>query len=442
MQTKIKKPVSVLLSLLMALSVFGGLTLTAAAKETLVVTVDPKTKVFGETDPELTYQVSGLLEGDEATVTLTRAPGENAGSYRITADVDAGENYVVSCTGADLVIEPKEITVTADTKAKTYGEADPAFTYSVTGLLGEDAMTGALTREPGNDKGTYQILLGTLTAGDNYAINYTGADFTIAEKTLDITAHNITKTYGETDPALTYTVTGLQYNDTVSGKLTRAPGEEKGTYAISLGTLTAGDNYAINFTGATFTIGAKALTVKADAKTKMYGEADPALTYTVTGLENGDALSVTLSRALGENVGAYAIAADIRVSDDYDLTYIPANLTIKKRPLTVKAWANSKTEGESDPKLDYKIEGLLEGDHIGVTLSREPGEAVGEYAINAQFTGAENYDITYVGATFRIHSTVCKLCGKEHNGNIFDKLVGFFHRIIYWFKAIFSGLAK
>ena len=192
MQTKIKKPVSVLLSLLMALSVFGGLTLTAAAKETLVVTVDPKTKVFGETDPELTYQVSGLLEGDEATVTLTRAPGENAGSYRITADVDAGENYVVSCTGADLVIEPKEITVTADTKAKTYGEADPAFTYSVTGLLGEDAMTGALTREPGNDKGTYQILLGTLTAGDNYAINYTGADFTIAEKTLDITAHNIT----------------------------------------------------------------------------------------------------------------------------------------------------------------------------------------------------------------------------------------------------------
>ena len=28
----------------------------------------------------------------------------------------------------------------------------------------------------------------------------------------------------------------------------------------------------------------------------------------------------------------------------------------------------------------------------------------------------------------------CKVCGKIHNGNFFDKLTGFFHRIIGIFK--------
>ena len=45
-----------------------------------------------------------------------------------------------------------------------------------------DEFTGALTRVAGNQVGTYEILQGTLTAGDNYAINYTSALLTIVEK--------------------------------------------------------------------------------------------------------------------------------------------------------------------------------------------------------------------------------------------------------------------
>ncbi len=45
----------------------------------------------------------------------------------------------------------------------------------------------------------------------------------------------------------------------------------------------------------------------ADAKTKVYGDADPALTYQVSGLKNGDTAGAvlnggSLSRVAGENV--------------------------------------------------------------------------------------------------------------------------------------------
>ncbi len=50
----------------------------------------------------------------------------------------------------------------------------------------------------------------------------------------------------------------------------------------------------------------------ADAKTKVYGDADPALTYQVSGLKNGDTAGAvlnggSLSRVAGENVGVYGI---------------------------------------------------------------------------------------------------------------------------------------
>ncbi len=53
------------------------------------------------------------------------------------------------------------------------------------------------------------------------------------------------------------------------------------------------------------------LNVIADAKTKVYGDADPSLTYQVSGLKNGDSagsiLTGGLNRAAGENVGVYGI---------------------------------------------------------------------------------------------------------------------------------------
>ena len=84
----------------------------AIAKRPATVTPDDKTKVYEEKDPDLTYAVSGVLDGETLKgITLTRAKGENAGKYAITATADAGANpnYDVTFAEGTLTIEPKSI---------------------------------------------------------------------------------------------------------------------------------------------------------------------------------------------------------------------------------------------------------------------------------------------------------------------------------------------
>ena len=83
-----------------------------------------------------------------------------------------------------------------------------------------------------------------------------------------------------------------------------------GNMKFSRGHCSLGANYTLDFTGANFTITPRPITVTADAKTKVSGEADPELTYEITSGElvaNGDAFTGALTRDPGETVGTYAI---------------------------------------------------------------------------------------------------------------------------------------
>jgi hypothetical protein len=78
----------------------------------------------------------------------------------------------------------------------------------------------------------------------------------------------------------------------------------------------------------TLTVSRKAVTVTADAQTKVYGASDPALTYTSDGLVNGDALTGSLSRAGGTAVGTYAISQGTLANPNYNISFTGANFTI------------------------------------------------------------------------------------------------------------------
>ncbi|OZN88248.1 MBG-2 domain-containing protein, partial [Pseudomonas aeruginosa] len=89
-----------------------------------------------------------------------------------------------------------------------------------------------------------------------------------------------------------------------------------------------------------------------------YGDADPALTYQVSGLKNGDTAGAVLNggglvRVSGENVGNYAIQQGGLglVSGNYDLAYQGNNLTITKALLNVIADGKTKVYGDADPSL-------------------------------------------------------------------------------------------
>ena len=380
-------------------------------KATLHIVADAKTKVYGTLDPTLTYTITGFENGDDVTIltgALIRVAGEAVGTYAIGQTFDAA-NYTITYTGADLTITKATLHIVADAKTKAYGTVDPVLTYTVTGLVNGDTnaiITGNLTRAVGEAVGTYAIGQGTLDAA-NYTITYTGADLTITKATLNIVADAKTKTYGTVDPALTYTVTGLVNGDTnaiITGNLTRAAGEAVGTYAIAQGTLVVNGNYNVIYTGADLTITKATLNIVADAQTKVYGTTDPALTYIVTGLVNGDTNAIitgNLTRAAGEAVGTYAIGQGTLDAVNYTITYTGADLTITKATLNIVADAKNKAYGTVDPALTYTVTGLVNGDTNAIitgNLTRAVGEAVGTYAIGQGTLDAVNYTITYTGA--------------------------------------------
>ncbi|MCT5823380.1 two-partner secretion system adhesin CdrA [Pseudomonas aeruginosa] len=409
----------------------GKLTVTPAQ---LIVSADAKTKVYGDADPTLTYQVSGLKNSDTAAGVLSgnlgRVAGENVGNYGI---LQGGlglntANYTLSYVGNDLRITPAQLNVIADAKTKVYGDVDPALTYQVSGLKRGDTAGavlngGSLSRVAGENVGVYGINQGGLgLVSGNYTLNYQGNNLTITKALLNVIADAKTKVYGDADPALTYQVSGLKNGDTAGavlngGSLSRVAGENVGVYGINqggLGLLSA--NYDLSYQGNNLTITKALLNVIADAKTKVYGDADPSLTYQVSGLKNGDTAGAvlnggSLSRVAGENVGVYGInQGDLALnSGNYDLSYQGNNLTITKALLNVIADAKTKVYGDADPSLTYQVSGLKNGDTAGAVLNggglvRVSGENVGNYAIQQGGLGlvSGNYDLAYQGNNLTI----------------------------------------
>lgn len=172
----------------------------------LTITANNASMTQGGPVPPLTVSYSGFVNGDNASsltiqpiVTTTGTSLSPAGTYPITAIGAVDLNYSISYVGGTLTIDPASgppgggggnppgggvtnITVTAQPETKQYGTADPQLAYTVTGLPNgttTSIFTGSLTRNPGENVGSYAITQGTLTAGDKYKINYKGNYLTI-----------------------------------------------------------------------------------------------------------------------------------------------------------------------------------------------------------------------------------------------------------------------
>ena len=79
------------------------------------------------------------------------------------------------------------------------------------------------------------------------------------------------------------------------------------------------------------------------------------------------------------NVGTYKITPSGVTSNNYEITFADGTLTVNAKDITVTADAVSKTYGDADPTLTYKVEGLVNGDELTGELKRVAGENVGEH---------------------------------------------------------------
>ncbi|MBI5963340.1 MAG: S-layer homology domain-containing protein [Chloroflexi bacterium] len=326
---------------------------TITAKPIAVTANAGQTKVFGAADPTFTYISSDLAAPFIGA--LDRAAGENVGAYAIgQGTLSAGANYSIIFTSNNFTITAKPITVTADAgQTKVYGAIDPAFTYTPSDLGA--SFTGALDRAAGENVGSYAIGQGTLSAGTNYDITFVSNNFTITAKPITVTADaGQTKVYGAIDPAFTYTSSDLGASFT--GALERAAGEDVGTYAINQGTLSAGSNYTISFTGNDLTITQATLTATANDKTITVGDPDPLFDITYTGfqftdtaavLDNAPTCGVSVTHT---DVGTYPITCSGGLDNNYLVSHVDGTLTVAPVPVAIFAdvpltyWANSFIE--------------------------------------------------------------------------------------------------
>jgi MBG domain (YGX type) len=189
-------------------------------------------------------------------------------------DGNGGANYLVTfVTDSTGVINQRSITVSADAgQTKLYGNADPAFTYSITAgsLVGGDTLAGALARAAGENVGAYAINQGTL-ADANYAISFAGNNFGVTPAPLAIRADDKSKLVGTPLPPFSATYTGFAFGETpasLGGALVygtpATPGSAPGAYPITPSGQTS-TNYTITFVDGVLTVSAGAPVASAAA---------------------------------------------------------------------------------------------------------------------------------------------------------------------------------
>jgi hypothetical protein len=395
----------------------------------LTVTIDSFSRTYGATNPVFTGSIGGLQSGDDIGLSLSTgaSPASPLGSYPIVPTfLDPSNrlgNYTVVTNGGTLTVTQASLTVTANSASKTYGDADPALTYQLAGnLYNGDTLSGALSRVAGEAVGSYAILQNTLGAGSNYTITYQGANLRILRRSLLVKAGNASRSYGQTNPVFTVTYAGFVTGDgpsSLSGTLVfttaATPTSTTGTYSISPSGLSS-PNYSINFANGTLTVNQAPVSVSADAVSKVYGDADPSLTYHITSgsLFNGDNFSGALIRVAGQNAGAYAIQqGTLTAGTNYVLTYTGTNLTIQTRALLAQADNKTRSFGTTNPVFTISYSGFAYSDTTNVLQSLPTAGTTatttslpGGYAITLSGGSDTNYLFNLVSGILTITSPV------------------------------------
>ena len=240
-------------------------------------------------------------------------------------------------------------------------------------------------------------------------------EITVSKATSSISINNTynpSKIYDGTALAVPteseLTLTGAGYNDVTftwykgsvadANKLGSAP-KDAGTYYLVVSIADSDNTSGSSTTSGEIAISPATLEVIADAKSKIYGEADPTLTCQVRGLVGLDILTGELSRTEGENVGDYAITrGSLSAGSNYTLFFTDAILTITAKPVTL-TWITPTTftyDGNLKTVI-ATVTNLVVGDEITLTYEDYTGTAVGNYT--AKVTGLGNSNYTLDGAT-------------------------------------------
>ena len=358
-------------------------------------------------------------------------------AYDVTYTYATDGVFLAADGSSTLTVKPAELTITAGSEAKVYGQANPALTFSYSGFVNGDtsanlttAATVTTTATTASPVGSGYAITASGAVDPNYAINYVPGTLTINAAALTITANDESKEYGQANPALTVSYSGFVNGDSSANLTTAATVTTMATTASPVGSgyaITASGavdpNYAISYVPGTLTINTAALTVTANNQSKVYGQANPALTVSYSGFVNGDssadlttAPTVTTTATTASPVDSYATTASDAVDPNYTITYDNGALAVTPASLTITADSTSKTYGNAVTLAgtSFTASGLVTANGDAVTsvnltsggAAATAAAAGSPYSIapsSAVGTGLGNYMITYINGQLTVN---------------------------------------
>lgn len=240
-------------------------------------------------------------------------------------------------------------------------------------------------------------------------------EYTITPAPLSLTVNNATREYGNPNPEFSSVITGFvegenadNQNMTVNYTCAADRQSNVGNYRI-LASVNA-PNYEVTYHYGTLAVTKAPLTLKVKNTSRLYGDENPQFELTYTGLRNNEtsptwtqAVKVATTATKKSHCGVYLITISGGVSQNYTVSeYTNGELTVSKRPLTVRALDYERSYGEANPTFKIAYDGFVNSDNESC-ISPKPAlscEATkesnaGTYQILVTGGKAEDYAITY-----------------------------------------------
>lgn len=309
-----------------------------------------------------------------------------------------------------------DVTLTANSYSRVYGEDNPAFDYTVSGgtiTSGEPNITCEATKT--SPVGTYDIEISNGSVSDG-SVKLLKGTLTITKAPLTIKADDKIVKQGDPLPDYTCTYSGFKNNETES-VLTNEPiltctateSSTPGIYEISAGSAVA-DNYSISYeTGTLIITDVDFVTVTAKNYEREFGEENPVFEYVVSGGSLKGVPAITCEASKSSDVGAYDIILSQGSIDNLDVQYVEGTLIVTTAPLTLISDSYTIRQGDAMPEFGATYSGFKNNDDENVFICKPQfvceangDSAPGTYKINVSGAEAKNYTIEYICGTLTI----------------------------------------
>lgn len=347
-------------------------TTTTPNSNKAAITVTPtagQTKVFGANNPTISYSItSGALIGSDVLTGALTYTGSNVGSYPITIGTLANSSYTITLASVNFgITQATQSVVSLSSLSSAYNPSNKTATLTGSGGTGTGSFTyllDASNTTPGcsvsgstltyTTAGTCVVAV-TRTSDTNYLARTDAVSFSIGLASQTITFNSLSaKNYSNETFTVSATASSSLTVTFTSGSATICTTSGSngstitllgvGTCVINANQIGDSNTSPASQVSQNFTVNARAITVTADAKTKVYGATDPTLTYAITSssLLLGDDLSGSLARATGSDAGTYQIQQGTLSNTKYAITFVPADLVITRAtPTLVFTYPNS-----------------------------------------------------------------------------------------------------